>query len=102
MLDPSDAHRGGLLIIQIGAAYRSGPVPNERTGPFPFSIRRFEAWRCGSIYCGGEHLGVQYTSHNNDGAAHEKDKNEKRESSDDELHWLPLGRKVPEGYTGYH
>jgi hypothetical protein len=47
--------------------------------------------RSDSIYCGGEHVGGQYPSHDNDGAAHGKDKNEKRESSDDELHGMPLG-----------
>ena len=44
--------------------------------------------RSGSIYFGGNHLGGQYPSHNNDGATHDKDENEKRHSSDDELHWL--------------
>ena len=38
-----------------------------------------KARRCGSIYCG---------KHKCDGAAHHKDKNEKRESGDDELHGL--------------
>jgi len=56
-------------------------------------MARLEAWRCGSIYCSG---------HDRNGAAHEKDKNEKRESSDDELHWLPLVRRVPKSYTGNH
>ena len=46
-----------------------------------------QAWRCGSIYSGGDHLGGQYPSHNNDGATHDRDENEKRHSSDDELHW---------------
>ena len=50
--------------------------------------RCLEAWRCGSIYSGGDHLGGQYPSHNNDGATHDRDENEKRHSSDDELHSL--------------
>ena len=48
-----------------------------------------EARRCGSIYCG---------EHKCDGAAHDKDKNEKRESRDDELHgsspWAKGPRKI--------
>ena len=63
------------------------PTTHERAGLF-HSIRCLEAWRCGSIYCGGDHLGVRYPSHNNDGATHDKDENEKRHSSDDEFHWL--------------
>ena len=75
------------------------PLPHKRAGSF-YSIRCLEAWRCGSIYCGGDHLGSQYPSHHNDGATHDKDENEKRHSSDDELHWLhnkPPGRRYLNG-----